>query len=308
MKAFPILYIASAAGSSYATIRTLILLALVLPAYGEGPTFEVASIRPSPQTKQGLLMGIGCKGGPGTNDPGMWTCVNMNLPILVRNALDLRPYQFQGLSGQYNERFNVTAKVPEGATKEQFRQMRQNLLIERFGLKFHRERKEMPGYELLIAKNGPKFKESKPEPSKDPAGKEQAPPAPFKITYDTDGFPIIPPGVSQVVVATGHARGQWIRTTIEKLTVFLSSQTFKPVTDGTGLKGEYDISLKWSPDAIESVVGSPPTLSSLPAQSESSGPSLFDALQDQLGLKLQPKKVTIELLVVDDIKKIPTDN
>ena len=83
--------------------------------------------------------------------------MNLNLPILVRNALDLRPYQFQGPSGQYDERFNVTAKIPEGATKEQFRQMQQNLLIERFGLKFHREKKELSVYAVTVggtASNG----------------------------------------------------------------------------------------------------------------------------------------------------------
>jgi uncharacterized protein (TIGR03435 family) len=233
----------------------------------------------------------------------------MNLPILVRNAFDLRPYQFQGPSGQYDERFNVTAKIPEGTTKEQFRQMQQTLLIERFGLKFHREKKEMPGCELVIAKNGPKFKESKPEPPKDSADKKQATtPVPLQLTYDKYGFPVIPPGVSRVIIATGHARGQWIWITIEKLTEFLSSQTFKPVADGTGLKGKYDISMQWAPELIEGVVGSPPSVSPLPAQSEQSGPSLIDALQDQLGLKLLPKKVMIEILVVDHIEKTPTEN
>lgn len=289
-------------------IPYFILLLLILPAYAKGQSFEVASIKPAPPPEQTIMMGIGCRGGPGTNDPGRWTCMNLNLPILVRNAFDLKPYQLKEMSGRYDERFMVTATIPEGTTKEQFRQMRQNLLIERFGLKFHREKEERQGYELITAKNGPKFKESKTDPPKDSADKGQAPPAPFKITYDKDGFPVIPPGVSQVVVGTGHARGQWIGITIEKLTDFLSSQIFKPVADGTRLKGIYNISLRWAPDLIDGVVGSPPSLSTLPAQSASSGPNLFDALQDQLGLKLQPKKVAIDILVVDHIEKKPTEN
>jgi uncharacterized protein (TIGR03435 family) len=289
-------------------IPYFILLLLISSAYAKGQSFEVASIKPAPPPEQTIMMGIGCRGGPGTNDPGRWTCVNLNLPILVRNAFDLKSYQLKEMSGGYNERFMVTATIPEGATKEQFRQMKQNLLIERFGLKFHREKEGRKGYELVTAMNGPKFKESKPEPPKDSADKEQASPAPFKITYDKDGFPVISPGMSQVVVGTGHARGQWIGTTIEKLTEFLSGQIFKPVTNGTGLKGKYDISLKWVPELTGGVVGSSPSLSPLPAQSEASGPSLFEALQDQLGLKLQPKKVAIDILVVDHMEKRPTEN
>ena len=90
----------------------------------------------------------------------------------------------------------------------------------------------------------------------------------------------------------------------------------KPVTNSTGLEGNYDVSLQWAPDQMGNVsspfgnVSSPlPGMeNNAPAASEPSGPDLFTALQEQLGLKLQPKKVTIEIFVIDHIEKTPTEN
>lgn len=82
----------------------------------------------------------------------------------------------------------------------------------------------------------------------------------------------------------------------------------KPVIDGTGLKGKYDLSLDWAPDIGNPTATTPNAESGLPAASEPSGPNIFTALQQQLGLKLQPKKVTVEILVIDHIEKSPTEN
>ena len=213
----------------FAITGILIMLALLSAAYGEGPTFEVASIKAAMPVEpgQGGPMMMGCSGGPGTKDPGRWTCENITASNLVLNAFDLKPFQIQGLSegfrlpigGRVGELFNITAKIPEGATKEQFRQMQLNLLIERFGLKFHSEKKDMQGYELVLAKNGPKLKESAPEPPKDSTANSQKSPNTFtfsKPTMGKDGFPVIPPGVNAVFMMPMHASGQWIRTTMEK--------------------------------------------------------------------------------------------
>jgi uncharacterized protein (TIGR03435 family) len=293
-------------------IRYLIFLALFIPAFGEDLTFEVASIKPAPAplAQSGRMMRIGCSGGPGTNDPGRWTCENMSLSNMVLSAFGLPHYLLQAPSSLDDERFNITAKLPEGTTKDQFRQMQQNLIIERFGLKFHREKKEIQGYELVLAKNGSKFKESEPEPPKDPSGASQAPPASFsKITMGKDGFPVIPPGVSGVFITIGHATAQWIRTTMDRTAEFLSGQTSKPVINSTGLEGKYDISLQWAPELTGSVSTPLPNMgNNVPAASDPPGPDLFTALQEQLGLKLQPKKATIEIFVVDHVEKTPTEN
>jgi len=289
---------------SGAMIRTLILLALALAAYAEGPTFEVASIKPAPPREPGSIMPvhIGCSGGPGTNDPERWTCENMSLSALVRTTFALKPFQLQAMSIGNGDLFNVTAKVPEGTTKDQFRQMQQNLLIERFGLKCHREQKEMQGYELVTAKTGPKLKES--EPLKGPAADPQVPSA-SSLTMGKDGFPVIPAGISGVLM--GRGRGQWVRVTMEDFASGLSLTIGKAVTDGTGLKGKYDFSLQWAPEQVGNDTPLSPNVdSTMPP--DSSDPSIFTALQEQLGLKLQPKKVTIEILVIDHIEKTPTEN
>jgi uncharacterized protein (TIGR03435 family) len=313
MRAFAIPYIASRMFFSYATITILFLMALLPAAYSEGPTFEVASIRPVPplDLTRPPAQPVGCAGGPGTKDPGRWTCENTNLANVVRIAFDLKTYQLEGWYSplyKQNEYFSIRAKVPEGATREQFRQMQQNLLIERFGLKFHFEKKEAQGYELVIAKNGPKFKESDPQSPQDSAS--ELPFAPSPPTIGKDGFPM-PPGRSGVIVMPTGARGQWSRTTMEDFaaTLFASYMAGKPVIDGTALKGKYDLLLDWAPELQKSTTApSAPTENSLPAAPQPSGPNIFSALQDQLGLKLVPKKVTIEIFVVDHIEKAPTEN
>lgn len=309
MKAFPIPDIASSERHSFATIGILLLLTFLTVAYTEGSSsFEVASIKPAPMTKPGG----GCWGGPGTKDPGRWTCENASLLYLVRMVFDLRLYQLQGLSAGNDLLlfFNITANIPENSTKEQFRQMQQNLLIERFGLKFHREEKEMQGYELVIAKNGPKFKE--PEPSKNPAAIAQNSGAGskdrFPFTPGRDGLPIIPKSVTGYWMSSGGWRGQFVRTTLDKMALFFSGQTGKPVTDSTGLKGEYDLSLEWTPEALGNIATPPGPQGTEPTASEPSFPNLFTALQEQLGLKLQPKKVTVEIFVIDHIERTPTEN
>jgi uncharacterized protein (TIGR03435 family) len=314
MKAFSIPYIASIVLFRYVTVTILILMTLLPAAYSEGPTFEVASIRPVPPldlTRMPAQPSV-CTGGPGTKDPGRWTCENTNLANIVRYAFDLKPYQLEGWYSQlYNQNkyFSIRAKVPEGATREQSRQMRQNLLIERFGLKFHFEKKETQGYELVVAKNGPKFKESDPESPQDSASELSSVPSP--LTIGKDGFPTMPSGRSGVFAMATGARGQWPRTTMGDFAEYLigSSMAGKPVIDSTALKGKYDLSLDWMPERrMSAIAPSAPAENSLPAAPQASGPDFFTALQEQLGLKLVPKKVTIEMFVVDHIEKTPTEN
>jgi uncharacterized protein (TIGR03435 family) len=290
MKTFSADYICS-------MMAILILLALIPDAYSQSPTFEVASVKKSPPASS---IRVVCKGGPSTNDPIRWMCENMSLSELISTAFGLPYHQLQapfplddGRSKLDAERFNINAKVPEGATKDQFLQMQRNLLIERFGLKFHLEQKEMDGYELVIAKNGPKFKESEPERTSPDTTKQAGSKAEKKDKY---GFPLgMDYQMGQVGMDGGTVRKVWARTKTEKIAAFISDQIGKPVADSTGLKAEYALSLEWTylPEA-ESITGFPP--------------NLFTALQEQLGLKLQPKKIVIEILIIDHVERIPTEN
>ena len=315
MKTFAFPCIAFPVNCSHATIRIMILLAFLPAAYSEGPSFEVASIKPAPPINPGQLMDTRCHGGPGTKDPDRWTCANISLSNLVVTVFDLKGFQIGAVASVSRDRFTIAAKVPQGTTEEQFRQMKLNLLVERFGLKFHREKREIQGYELMVAKDGPKFKESETEAPKDPdADPDAVGPLLPKMTVGKDGFPVIPPGKTQVIMRLGAgapAGGRWSRITMQEFATQLFGAGLaglKPVIDATGLKGKYDLSLDWTPEIGNPTATTPNGESGIQASSEPSGPNIFSALQQQLGLKLQPRKVTVEILVIDHIEKSPTEN
>jgi uncharacterized protein (TIGR03435 family) len=268
----------------------LILAGAIAQAPDAALKFEVASVKPSPpDAVRGSI-----SGGPGTRDPGLYTCENINLTNLVRIAFDLPDYRFSGPDWMRSKRFNISARVPEGTTSEQFRSMLQSLLIERFHLVFHFEGKEMQTYDLIVARNGHKLKESPPEadgavppPSPQPAG----PPKP-----DSEGFPILPAGRQRAVMELedGHVAIRWVAETMDRLASYLSAQLRMPVHDATGLKGVYDFTMRW-------ISGTPPS-------GGESGPNLFRAVQEQLGLRLEGRKTIVEIFVVDAADKAPTEN
>lgn len=225
------------------------------------PAFEVASIKPAgPPEAMGRMLIFGSKGGPGTNDPGRYQCNSCDLKFLITRAYGLEPYQLS-IPSSMNARFEVTAKVPEGATEDQLNLMLQNLLADRFKLKIHRETREGQIYELTVAKGGSKMKEAAPEPAKDPAKEATAdeprpgpPPLPAmnggKLALDKDGFPILPAGRAggrgaSMIRMAGKARMQFARESMEDFAKQLERQLGKPVTDLTGLKGNYEFALIW---------------------------------------------------------------
>jgi len=273
------------------------------------PAFEVASVKPvAPDS--GSWSG-GMRGGPGTNDPTRFSAENMSLSSLVMRAYGINRFQFSGPSWMDTERFNVAAKVREGATKEQFRLMLQSLLAERFRLTLHHEQKEMPIYELVAGKNGPKLKESVQAPARKDGGPEPAPPlssGPPEDTLGKDGYPVLPAvlsaGTLRVSSMSGRTRLQATQVSMEQLAGGLSMD--RPVKDATGLKGKYDFSLTWVRSNMRSVQVSGDTVVVPP--DDDSGPTIFTAIQEQLGLKLEPKKGPADILVVDHVERLPAGN
>lgn len=250
----------------------IILIAFACASYAQTkdgqPAFEVASIKPSPPPDFSKQVFSGPRGGPGTDDPGLFTCERCNLSELISKAYDIREYRILNIDHSDDHRFLINAKVPADASPEQFRQMLQNLLAERFMLQLHRDKKEMPMFQLVVLKGGPKFKESADEPPKDVA--EKSP----KMPPDSGRLP---------------AR-KW---TMERFAKWLEFYAEGPVTNATGLKGEYDFVLWWSFDTLDN---------------PDAGPGILTALQLQLGLKLEPRKGPVEVLVIDHAEKIPTGN
>lgn len=289
---------------------------LVSGCFAQQPEFEVATIKPSPPPQMGRMF-MGTRGGPGTDDPLRFNCNNCTLRMLLTMAYDVQRFQISGPPTLDSENFDVAAKIPRGATKEQFRQMIQNLLADRFKLKLHHETKDQPIYDLVVAKGGPKLKESAARPDDSADQHQTAPSGPPRT--DKDGFPVMPTkGRGSVMAFTPRgARMQGQEETMDGLAGRLSSMVARPVKNETGLKGKYDFTLTFAPDMSNMPGGGmmmgPPPGGDGPGPGavsapQDNGPTIFTALQEQLGLKLEPKKGPVETLIVDHVEKTPTEN
>jgi uncharacterized protein (TIGR03435 family) len=241
----------------------MIVCSVALLVSAAGQSFEVASIKPAPSPDGPFTMRFA--GGPGTPDPGLFTTENWALSGIVMLAYGLPAHQFSGPSWMDDARFNMSAKVPEGVTREQFNRMLQNFLADRFKLKFHYEKKGVAQYTLIVAKNGAKLKAAA-EPS-----------SPGRLSMSGEGS-------QEIMHATAASMAQ--------LAGQLQGELHQPVQDATGLKGSYDFTLNWAPGASTEDGGSP----------------IFEALQKQLGLKLEQKKIIVDVLVVDHAERTPSEN
>lgn len=225
-----------------------------------------------------------------------------------------------------SKRFDITAKVsPEDAPKldhlkmEQRRAMLLPLLEERFALKYHHESRELPMYSLVVAKGGPKLKEStvvaSPPPDvAHPSDRRVMPDGP--TAHSGPGAPAGPggpprdraanPGMMTMSPGGIEANGGGMPF----LAHALSSLVGRSVVDKTGLTGNYDYSLHWTPDEasmprVGPAGGGPPPQGDAPI--DPNGPTLFTALEEQLGLKLQSEKGKVDVIVIDHIE-LPTEN
>jgi uncharacterized protein (TIGR03435 family) len=308
----------------------LALLGLASTAQAQSagkPSFDVASIKPAdpPQPGRGMIA-FGRRGGPGTDDPGRITWNNATLMAILTTAYDVKRYQVTGPDWLDSERFDVVAKVPAGATKEQVNLMWQNLIEERWGVALHHTSKVFQVDEMMPAKGGPKLKETDLDPNAatpPPAGG----PPPFigPPKLDKNGFPQLPgPGI--IMMMTMGPNGPNSRMvgraqTLEQLANILGNQLNRPVVDKTGLTGKYDFTLEFAPEpgsipAPPGGMGRGPEIprgggdgpSQIPGANDPSGLTLVGALQQQLGLRLQPAKAPLDVLVIDRADKVPTEN
>jgi uncharacterized protein (TIGR03435 family) len=256
-------------------MRMLLVLiaALVLHAQTTEtkPAFEVVSLKPRDPS---------VRPGPPNTDPGRVSYPNANLTFLLIRAFDVKAYQIDGVDLFNTQFFSIEAKLPQGAPQSQIPAMLQSLLADRFGLKFHWESKMQPVLALVVAKGGPKLKES---PAPDP----DAPPRP-SMSFTMGGGQI-----------------QFNRTTMSRFAQAMSNFIGTPVIDSTELAAEYDIELNVNPADLQGMRGAPVFDSG--TQPESGAPSLQSAMQ-ALGLKLESRKAPMDHLVIDHVLKTPTEN
>lgn len=290
----------------------------------ETPSFEVASVKPAAPQGMGMVR-VRASGGPGTPDPGQLNYENVSLKNILMNAYGVKGYQISGPKWLDSERFDIMAKIPKGATKEQFRLMLQNLLAERFKLTLHHETKDLPMYSLVVAKGGTKMKESVEDESTNapppPPGSDGA--AMPRMKVGADGMPQLPPGAGKngmmMMVMNGRLRMVGNHRPISALTEMLGNQIGFPVVDATGLTANYDFTLDFAPDGTNGPMGMMPPAppqheigggggAPVGVAPEAGGPTIFAAVQEQLGLKLEQKKGPVDLLVIDHLEKTPTEN
>ncbi len=214
-------------------------LVLLIPAL-QAQTFEAASIRPA--APLGADEQLTIHGGPGTSDPERISYRAVALRDLIAKVYGVAwlqltiPEQFQ-----FKLRYDIVAKIAPGTTKEQFNTMMQNLLADRFGMKFHRQPKQFDAYKLVVAKGGPNLMDTTFKSDSYAADTSKRP-----VRRDPDGA-IFSPGT----ILSVHRNGQLVisggKLTTRRLADNLESELRGPVTDATGLSGEYDIKIVCSP-------------------------------------------------------------
>ncbi|HVW10280.1 MAG TPA: TIGR03435 family protein [Bryobacteraceae bacterium] len=275
-----------------------ILLLLAGTALAQGQTFEAASVKPYDTASRARYV---MQGGPGTSDPGRFLCRNCSLRSLLMTAYDIKAYQLA--SEVWSERYDVEATVPQGSSRSQFLVMLQNLLNERFRLALHHQIKEMSTYRLVAGNGGPKLTRSAPAASAPDEGH-------LSWKADKDGFPDLPPGAGITIFADAHNtyRLGAKNVSMQRFAAALSSSLSRPVYDATGLDGEYDFRLLWAPDPPGTVHRAQDG-SVIPADPDAdAAPSVQQAVQQQLGLRLEPATGQVDILVIDHAEKVPTAN
>jgi len=258
--------------------------------------FEVASIRPGPP--DGRL-----SGPPGPSyTPGRFREEVTSIWGLAAIAFGKKQgFEIEGPPWMYKTYFTVNATLPERATKADLPIMVQHLLEDRFGLKFHHVSRQMPGYELVVAKSGVKIAKSD-GPAPDPTA-VKGPGVSFK-----DGLPQFDKNLGNMNMCAmdycalhGHNRG------MQALAADLAGRLRAPVTDATGLEGGYDYTVIFTDEFVFTPSGPEPVKDSADAPLEH--PLLHQALKEQLGLEVMPmKNVPIDVVVLDSANKQPTEN
>ncbi len=284
--------------------------------------FEVASVRLSPSSAG---RGGPARGGPGTSDPERLIYEHVLFRRLLMDAYGVQVDQIKGPDWTTAQGdgggalFDISAKIPAGATKEQVAIMLQNLLKDRFQLALHRETTQSSGYALVVAKSGSKLRES--AGPLDESEQRKAAPGPMNLQTEKDGFPQLYPERNMGgTFKDGTVRMRFRDYPLSDLVQQFSFALASHIVDRTGLSGKYDFTLEFTPPENGGPVGLLATLPLAPGRTaplNGNGPNpgqldsvsaLSSAMEKQLGLKLEGTKIAIDSLVIDHAEKTPTAN
>jgi len=283
------------------SVAYCLLLSAVVAAGPARPEFEVASIRPSSELPAQVDVGVHVSGS-------QVRITGMSLRDYIRIAYRVSPRQVSGPDWIAEERFDVAAKLPEGASGSQVPEMLQALLADRFQLKFHREAQELPVFALAIAKSGSKLQSAaSPDTAADrPANLNvEASGSTAGINIDLDGGSFL---------SLANNRLEIRKMTMTVLASMLTRFVDRTVVDTTALKGSYDLTLDLAPEdytamLIHAAVNGGVVLSprAQRALDFASNDPLSNPLQ-KYGLALESRKAPLDVIVVDSMQKAPTEN
>ncbi len=273
-------------------------------AAGGKLSFDVVSVKQTvldEPTRSNIPLGSGDSYSP---TGGLFSATNVQLSVLIGFAYKLTPGQSQSLGSQLSKwasarRFDVQARGPESATKDQMRLMMQSVLADRFKLKVHNEDRQLPIFALVLVKGdklGPQLRQH---------AADSEPCAPFATSAASTipgGFPASC-GVFLTHFDAGRMRTSARNVTINQISSALTASPFnvdRPVIDYTGLKGAFDFSIEFAPDA-------PIKLNGGNAPIDESAPTFLEALKEQLGLRLDSRTGPVTVLVIDHVEE-PSEN
>jgi uncharacterized protein (TIGR03435 family) len=208
---------------------------------------------------------------------------------LILTAYHVEVFQVSSKLPLDRDEFDLAAKVPAGATKDEFRVMLRNLLVDRFHVKLHMESREFPAFEMVLAKGGAKL------------GTEAA----TRLASEGD-FPQLTPGKSGLTAQNSTSRGYMItrirgqQQPVSRLAQILRTAEPHPIVDKTGLTGKYDFALGFSSQLPSGPIDRPAEPAGLP--------DLNTAVREQLGLQLVAKKLPFDVVVVESFNRLPTEN
>jgi uncharacterized protein (TIGR03435 family) len=308
-------------------------------AFGQAPapklSFEVASIKPSPPLDPAKIQSgqahIGMAVDKARVDIGLTPLIG----LIMQAYKPIQLFQVQGPPFLMTERFDIVAKMPEGATKDDVPELLKSLLADRFGMTYHMETKEHSVFALKLGPGGSKLVEAKTaeelaqEDREKPAEKGEtvvnAGDAQVRVKTDTKG------GLSATTKGTENGTVKTTMTpeglihieiqsmTVEQLCGQIGALLGKPVVDQTGLKGKYSMVLEFRREdlmALAAAMGQAPAggtdaaagASGVTAASDPSGGSSIFKSMEKLGLKLESTKAPVAMMIIDHVEKTPTEN
>jgi uncharacterized protein (TIGR03435 family) len=267
--------------------------------------FEVASIKPSPPPAPGQInFGIHVDGA-------MVRCTGLSLRDYIRIAFRIKDYQVIGPEWIGSERFDISAKLPEGGRREQVNDMLQTLLLNRFQIKMHHDSKEFPVYALTVAKGGLKMKESPVDPDAD-SSSGGAGATNVDVRGGRGGAAVAFGKGAYFTIGDDEVEGK--KLTMPYLADMLSRFSQRPVVDMTDVKGAYDFKLEFPHEEFRAMTVRAAVSAGMVLRPEAlqfadriGDEALFTAVQT-VGLKLDSRKAPLDVLVIDQAQKTPSEN